>query len=117
MLRHLRWFWQRRIRGFDDRELWSLDISLAEYIVPRLKAFRDVNVEHVVCPGTMHMQYYGAMDAGGEDEELNDHWANVLDIMIEGFKVVRDGEHINKESGIADRALCLMAKYYFDLWD
>jgi len=113
MLRKLRWFWQRRVRGFDDRELWSLDISLAEYIIPRLEAFREVNVEHVVCPGGMEANF----DETDEGELLNDHWANVLDIMIEGFTAIREGEHINEECQIADRALCLFHKYYFGLWD
>ena len=37
--RRLKWFIQRRRRGFDDRELWSLDHTIARYVYPRLKAF------------------------------------------------------------------------------
>lgn len=36
--RHAQWALQRRMRGFDDRELWSLDISMARWLLPRLKA-------------------------------------------------------------------------------
>lgn len=41
--RRLRWFIQRRRRGFDDRELWGLDFTIAKFILPRLKAFNDFN--------------------------------------------------------------------------
>ncbi len=43
--RRLRWWCQRRTRGFDARELWSLDISLAKHILPRLEAFRRTVTE------------------------------------------------------------------------
>ena len=39
--RRLRWFIQRRKRGFDDRELWGLDHTIAKFIYPRIKAFRE----------------------------------------------------------------------------
>lgn len=34
------WFWQRRTRGFDNRELWNLDATVARFTLPRLKAYR-----------------------------------------------------------------------------
>ena len=45
-LRPLRWmlfWWQRRTRGWDDSETWSLDRTLARYIAPRLRRFREVS--------------------------------------------------------------------------
>ena len=41
--RRLKWFIQRRRRGFDDRELWSLDHTIARYVYPRLKAFNKLS--------------------------------------------------------------------------
>lgn len=35
--RRLKWWIQRRRRGFDDRELWSLDYTFAEFAAPRLR--------------------------------------------------------------------------------
>ena len=35
----IKWFCQRRVRGFDDRELWGLDTSLKEWLAPRLERF------------------------------------------------------------------------------
>lgn len=51
-------------RGFDDSELWSLDITIAKFILPRLQRFQQV---HVWVPGVV-----------GSDEEWND----ILDKMI-----------------------------------
>ena len=41
--RRLKWFIQRRRRGFDDRELWSLDHTIAKYVYPRLKVFNKLS--------------------------------------------------------------------------
>ena len=41
--RRLKWFIQRRRQGFDERELWSLDYTIARYVYPRLKAFNKLN--------------------------------------------------------------------------
>jgi len=38
--RSIKHFAQRRYRGFDDRETWSLDHTTAMILLPRLKAFR-----------------------------------------------------------------------------
>jgi len=48
--RRLKWFWQKRTRGFDDRELWSLEYTIAKYILPRLIAFKEF--ERMGIPGT-----------------------------------------------------------------
>lgn len=37
--RLIKWPFQRLTRGFDDRELWNLDSTIAKFIVPRLKVF------------------------------------------------------------------------------
>ena len=37
--RLIRWPLQRLTRGFDDRDLWNLDRTIAKLIVPRLKIF------------------------------------------------------------------------------
>lgn len=46
MKRQIKWFWQRLTRGFDDRETWSLETTIAEYILPRLVRFKEINNCH-----------------------------------------------------------------------
>ena len=35
------WKQQRAERGFDNTELWNLDVTIAKFLVPRLKAAKD----------------------------------------------------------------------------
>lgn len=41
---HTKWFIQRRIRGFDDREIWNIDNTFYKWLLPRLKRFSEKNV-------------------------------------------------------------------------
>jgi hypothetical protein len=41
--RHPLWAKQREERGFDDTELWSLDLTIARFLLPRLKALRELS--------------------------------------------------------------------------
>ena len=44
--RTLKFFWQRRTRGFDDSVIWNLDNRISEFILPRLKLFREKSPSH-----------------------------------------------------------------------
>lgn len=33
--------YQKLTRGYSDEELWNLDVTIAEWIVPRLKTFKE----------------------------------------------------------------------------
>ena len=118
--RHIRWFYQRLSRGWDERELWSLDITFAEYIVPRLKAFKEIHLSHVICPGSLEGSYKGNLGETTKEEEenLQEHWENILSIMIEGFEIIKNEEYYFVEDiPKVNNALCLFHKYYFALWD
>lgn len=41
--RKIKYFFQRRFRGFDDSETWALDWTFYEWLYPRLKRFQEVN--------------------------------------------------------------------------
>lgn len=36
--------WQRLTKGYADEEIWNLDLTIAKFILPRLKAFRKMNI-------------------------------------------------------------------------
>lgn len=95
---------QRLERGFDSSELWSLDCTIAEFIAPRLKAFKE------------------ASDGGypGSYESAK-AWQDDLDAMIEGFEIYPN--HFNwspEEQEInwkkVDKAMSLFHKHFFRLW-
>lgn len=42
--RSIRFWWQRRTRGWDDSDTWSLDAVVARFVLPRLIRFKEVNI-------------------------------------------------------------------------
>ena len=98
--RDIRFWWQRRTRGWDDGDTFSLDHSLAKVILPRLKRFKEVTIAH---PSDM-----------SETE-----WEEKLDKMIAAFEfaageerwMAKPEEYEKHQEGID-----LFAEYYWALW-
>ncbi len=96
--RSIRFFFQRRIRGWDDSETWNLDHSFAKLILPRLLRFKQIRMKTI--------------DAQFEKD---------LDIMIDTFKLIASKEywdlHKIEDYEKLQKGLDLFAKHYFGLWD
>ena len=102
------WEEQRKERGFDDRELWDLDNTIAQFILPRLKAFKP---------------YTGSYPIGLTEKK----WNHILKEMIWSFELVAAGEEYppieyTEEQRVLwrhrkQRGLNLFAKYLSHLWD
>ena len=97
---------QRLERGFDDSEMWSLDCTIAEFITPRLRVFKE------------HAKQIGDHPRGITSEE----WQEILSQMIEGFALYPDHFHFPSEDADAnwkkvDKALELFHKWFFKLWN
>lgn len=98
----VRFWWQRRTRGWDDSELWNLDHSLAKLIAPRLRRFTKATGGHP-CDST------------------EEQWQADLEAMTAAFEwVASDGvwdiqtaeEHVRVQRG-----LDLFAKNFRSLWN
>lgn len=100
---------QRLTRGFDDSELWNLDSTIVGFILPRLKAFRDVGFGYPSSVETM------------------EEWTKILDKMIKGFEYYLDeklGEdkklsakdNLINHNKIVEEGLDLFCKYFYNLW-
>ena len=63
--------WKKQVkeRGFDDRELWSLDFTISKFILPRLQAFKK-------------------QKAGYPGHLTEKKWDNKLDKMIAAFTLL-----------------------------
>ena len=96
--RHIKWLWQRLTRGFDNRELWNLDDTIVNFILPRLKEFKKINSEY---PGCLTEQ----------------EWNEILDKIINSFQLLKKNEWINeKEDEKINEGLLLFIKHLRDLW-
>lgn len=103
------WKAQRLTRGFDDTEMWSLDCTIAEFIAPRLKVFKEQ-----------------AERAGDHPAQITfEEWKGILDQMIEGFEIypnhfdwsTEDAEEYEANWKKVDKALSLFHKWFFNFWN
>jgi len=139
---HIVWISQWFKWGFSERQLWSLDHTVTDFILPRLKAYRhgDGN-KHTDGPsGTPLLSGYNAEEMTIEDDvAMREEWLDILDKMILAFEYhkldMNDVETTNtiwlqKEEQWSDyreenerrekiiaEGLGLFAKYYQYLWD
>lgn len=96
-------FWcQRRKRGWDDSDTWSLYTSIAEFILPRLIRFKEVN-------------------NGFPDNLTSEKWDEILDKMIFAMDyIAREDDTFGKELEDnwekVQEGLDLFNEYFFDLW-
>ena len=94
---------QRKERGFDDSETWSLDHTLAKWLAPRLKRYKEINI------------IVGPIDKGR-------NWNQILDEMITTFEFLASEERWNVADPKDKRwkqvkvGLELFAKYCTNLW-
>lgn len=93
---------QRKDRGWDDTELWSLDTTIAKFIVPRLKRFKEtVN--------------------GHPNEFTFEEWKVELQKMIDAFEyVANDDEYYSydkKKIKMCDVGMKSFHKYFSHLWN
>lgn len=104
--RKIIYWYQRRTRGFDNRELWSLDYTIASFVLPRLKVFRN---------------YTHGYPSRFENME---QWQKTIDEMIFAMEfTIKEGEgKFNSETYQEEykryrRGMKLFCKYFHGLWD
>ncbi len=117
----IKWWYQRRTRGFDDRELWSLDYPIARFILPRLVSFRKTAEKSACVPGCF---------CNCKDDRVEPDlgaWLKELDNMIFAFQaIVRETEDysssdvdidFNRELNLrVGMGLDSFARYFRCLW-
>jgi len=92
---------QRIERGFDDSELWSLNDTIAKFIIPRLKRFKKIN-----CCYPYNI--------------AEDKWNKQLSKIIMALElIIRDNGSWNftkEETKNVDKGMNLFRKVFFNLW-
>ena len=129
----IKFWWQRKTRGFDDSDLWSLDNTIMKFVLPRLKAFRDKGTHGF--PVAMYEELdptFNWPDFDSEKEqELCDKaaakWDEIINEMVWAIEqyVENDGLFWNETTKSIDKELearyekgmAYFHKYFHGLWD
>jgi hypothetical protein len=92
---------QRKERGFDDSETWSLTDTIGNFILPRLIRFNEVNNGY---PHGLTMR----------------KWRNKVKLMITAFTLIVRDEGIRiytaKEEEQIEKGLNAFREYFMHLW-
>jgi hypothetical protein len=127
----LKWAWQRVVRGYDDRYIWSYHYYNAEQTLEVLKWFKS-DKTGIPCISE-DASFAEPWDRSYKENE--EAWNNILGKMIAGFEAVQAMEdvHVRKDDGTfdADATIAeykrleaiwleggaLYIKHYRALWD
>lgn len=100
--RSIKFFFQRCWRGWDDSITWNLDLELAQWLLPRLKRFRELGPKRCGPP------YFDSLE----------EWGQEVDKMIwslERLTNAKDMYWVSYE-GKTQEGLDSIAKYWQYLW-
>ena len=98
---------QRIERGFDDSETWALDHTIALFLLPRMRRFRELANGFPSCFDSMD-EWYGVIDKIISSlEKIVNFDDNTMEMTPDELKVY--------EAGIQE-GIDLLAKYFFNLW-
>lgn len=117
--------WQRAIKGWDDRQTWSVDYYYSKILSELLSKYKEVNNG---VPANVIMDVCGKdYEFGSESQEqfkkASELWDSILTEMIDGFAYYYDHkknyyEHENYDlvEKKIKRSLELFSKYFENLW-
>ena len=109
-------------------ELWCLDETFTNHILPRIRAFREMDRHgHPVldeeCTPKNARQLQNGDDTAFDDSWDAAEWENILYDIEKGFAAHRNmiglssGKITKENEKIMQKGLNLFAKYYVHLWD
>ena len=121
----LKWAYQRVVRGWDDRAVWSLDIWMTEKVLEILKVLKG-NKHGVPNPMFEGLPYEDEERCSHSDESYKiaeERWNTELDKMIAGFEAAKKMEEwesmdeYKELEKVFQEGMASFTKYYFNLWD
>ena len=114
-----RWYvkfpWQKLTRGFSDDEIWNLELTIANFILPRIKKYRENNIG---TPVKLSLDPRALNDA--DWEELNKKWLEILDKIILALELtIKNGEDIisKEEYEKMTEGYMLLGEWLPELWE
>lgn len=108
---------QLKKTGFCDTELWSLDYTIASFILPRLIRFKKIKHGFPIFNECYDKGDVNLSDkqSSTKNEEL---WNSCLDKMIFAFtEISTDKSDFDRDDKLIQEGLDLFAKHFRGLWD
>jgi hypothetical protein len=120
--------WHIAIRGWTDDEVWSLDLTIAENVLPRLKRLKTLK-DSIPAPlyntNTLYIDNIIDQEEREQEKELVaketwDEWNTILDKMIYSFNYVIDNYAVydleSEEHKKYQEGMDLFVQYFLYLW-
>ena len=112
-----------------EQELWSLDATFTDYILPRIKAFRKMKrpgypagLIDVSASDGVDLEYgdiFTVVESIQEEREVAE-WENILHDIENAFQLLKKGDsphdRTKAQHEVITKGLGLFAKYYEHLW-
>ena len=107
-----------------EQELWSLDATFTDYILPRIKAYRAMKRHGY--PSALMAESVQIREPGveglstKEEDRAVAEWENILYDIESAFQLLKYGEDYDRSKSQHEditKGLGLFAKYYEHLWD
>lgn len=102
MSRFLKHSYQKLTRGFSDEDIWNLDVTIAKFILPRLKEYKDT-----------------IWSTSGNYDTASDAYYKEVTEIIEGLSIMVTDDYYtpNAETNKKiNNALNLLMKNFRGLW-
>lgn len=114
----LKWFYQRGSRGYADCDVWSIDAYIVHWLPAALRQLKKENHGHPTSVCNEDIDWTTHIDCKGEER-----WEALLEEMASGLEMafVLQDRWISDRDSLEwrkfDRAMQLIHKHFFELWD
>ncbi len=113
--RDIRFWWQRRWRGWDGSELFSLDYTILKFTLPRLKEFAAIQPDGGFLALTEHgfeaLSDLPPLERQRIYKEADERWQAYLSEMVRAMEVI-----VNNGGGILGAANAKNSEYGMSLF-
>lgn len=131
--REIKWFFQRGIRGYSDKDVWSIDIWFKSIIIPMLEQLKEtkqgypidmteeewnLTLNNMINYFKECTDFYCSEKNEYEDEYMSRIMStNEYDKSLTNKWLKREEEIDKYKNEMKDKAFELFSKHFYSLWD
>lgn len=119
IIQQIKFYFQRKIRGYSDDEVWNLDNAIIKFTLPRLKHLRKHTHGYPI-------DFY--IEARADDPNMSEEamleWRKILDKMIYAMELKVKDEYwypsnptVKMDEAAVQEGMELFFEHFNSLWD